>query len=124
MAALIKRRAFVKYGLKFGLLVPYIGLSACQSQKKDKEDLSGTSKDKLDILILGGTSFLGPHQIAYAMQKGHKITTFTRGQTKPIIHKDLFDQVTMLIGDRNDNLSALEDKEWDVVIDNSGHNVE
>ena len=35
--------------------------------------------EKLDILILGGTSFLGPHQIAYALDRGHKVSTFTRG---------------------------------------------
>jgi 2'-hydroxyisoflavone reductase len=29
----------------------------------------------------------------------------------------------MLIGDREDNLTALENREWDVVIDNSGRNV-
>ena len=75
----------------------------------------------MKILILGGTSFLGPHQIAYALQRGHQITTFTRGKTRPNIHGKLFDQVESLIGDRADNLRALENRKWDVVIDNSGH---
>jgi 2'-hydroxyisoflavone reductase len=78
----------------------------------------------MKILILGGTSFLGPHQIAYALDRGHSITTFTRGKSKPTVHLDLFDQVEQLIGDRENDLSALETGEWDVVIDNSGHNLE
>ena len=78
----------------------------------------------LRILILGGTSFLGPHQIAYAMNRGHAITTFTRGKTKPTIHQRLFKNVEALIGDRKDNLEALRGKKWDAVIDNSGRRVQ
>lgn len=77
----------------------------------------------LKILILGGTSFLGPHQIAYALKRGHSITTFTRGKTKPTIHKKLFSQVEQLVGDRENNLEALKGRQWDVVIDNSGRKV-
>ncbi|MDX1478880.1 MAG: hypothetical protein R3301_14300, partial [Saprospiraceae bacterium] len=75
---------------------------------------------KLKILILGGTSFLGPHQIAYALDRGHSVTTFTRGRTAPSIHPELFSQVEQLIGDREDNLEALKGRDWDIVIDNSG----
>ncbi|NNK64203.1 MAG: NAD-dependent epimerase/dehydratase family protein [Gemmatimonadetes bacterium] len=78
----------------------------------------------LSILILGGTSFIGPHQIAYALERGHSVTTFTRGQTRPTVHADLFDQVESLIGDRESDLSALEGRTWDAVIDNSGRRVE
>ena len=78
------------------------------------------SDEKLKILILGGTSFLGPHQIAYALQRGHAVSTFTRGKTVPDVHPEVFDKVERLIGDREDNLEALKDRKWDVVIDNSG----
>jgi 2'-hydroxyisoflavone reductase len=78
------------------------------------------SEKKLKILILGGTSFLGPHQIAYALARGHFVTIFTRGKTIPDIHQDLFSNVEQLIGDREDNLEALKNRKWDVVIDNSG----
>ena len=74
----------------------------------------------LKILILGGTSFLGPHQIAYALERGHEVSTFTRGKTIPKIHADLFSNVEQLVGDREDNLEALKNRKWDVVIDNSG----
>ena len=78
----------------------------------------------LRILILGGTSFLGPHQIAYAMGRGHTISTFTRGRTVPSVHGALFDDVEMLIGDRQDDLDALRGRTWDAVLDNSGRQVE
>lgn len=77
----------------------------------------------LKILILGGTSFLGPHQIAYAMGRGHSISTFTRGRTKPTLHQELFKDVEQLIGDREDDLEALKNRKWDAVIDNSGRRV-
>ena len=57
------------------------------------------------------------------MSRGHKITTFTRGKTKPTIHPELFKDVEMLIGDRVDNLEALKGRKWDAVIDNSGRRV-
>lgn len=75
---------------------------------------------KLNILILGGTSFLGPHQIAYALERGHNVSIFTRGKTIPKVHTELFEKVEKLVGDREDNLEALKNREWDVVIDNSG----
>jgi 2'-hydroxyisoflavone reductase len=74
----------------------------------------------LRILILGGTSFLGPHQIRYALERGHSISTFPRGRTEPALFKELFADVEQLIGDRADNLEALRGRSWDVVIDNSG----
>lgn len=70
----------------------------------------------LKILILGGTGFIGPHEINYARSRGHTITMFNRGKTAP----DLFPDVEALIGDRDDQLDALKGREWDAVIDNSG----
>ena len=78
----------------------------------------------LNILILGGTTFLGPHQIRYALDRGHSVSTFTRGRTLPTIHKRMFRDVEQLIGDRSNDHSALEGRTWDVVIDNSGQRVE
>lgn len=115
------RRQFISTGLKAGLALPLVVSSfyGC-STKGESKKANSQDHNKLNILILGGTSFLGPHQIAYAISRGHKISTFTRGKTKPTIHLDLFDQVEQLIGDRADNLSALEGRKWDAVIDNSG----
>lgn len=78
------------------------------------------NEKKLKILILGGTSFLGPHQIAYALDRGHEVTMFTRGKTEPTIHTERFAKVEKLVGDRANNLEALKNRKWDAVIDNSG----
>ncbi len=66
------------------------------------------------LLILGGTGFIGPHMVRYAVERGHEVTIFTRGRS----HADIPD-VEHLIGDRNDDLSALEGRSWDVVLDNN-----
>lgn len=69
----------------------------------------------LNILILGGTGFTGPHQIHYAVARGHSVTVFNRGRRQA----DLPGGITHLTGDRNDNLEALKgNATWDVIIDN------
>jgi 2'-hydroxyisoflavone reductase len=116
------RREFIEKGFKLGLMLPFLGSSpSFGSPEKEIGTKKGErSGKKLNILILGGTSFLGPHQIAYALKRGHSVTTFTRGKTQPVIYQDLFKDVAQLIGDRASDLSALENKTWDAVIDNSG----
>src|SRR5438105_12412785 len=67
------------------------------------------------ILILGGTGFTGPYQVRYALSRGHEVTTFNRGKTHP---GELPGEVEQLVGDRNGNLDAMKNRQWDVVIDN------
>jgi len=69
----------------------------------------------LRILILGGTGFIGPHQVSYALARGHKLTLFNRGH-----EPDAWGgRVEELIGDRQTgDLKSLEGREWDVCIDN------
>jgi 2'-hydroxyisoflavone reductase len=74
----------------------------------------------LRILILGGTGFSGPHLVARALERGHSVTTFSRGRTDPPVHAQSFRDVEQLIGDRATDLSALRTGTWDAVIDNSG----
>jgi 2'-hydroxyisoflavone reductase len=69
----------------------------------------------LRILILGGTGFLGPHQVHSALARGHRVSVFNRGLTTA----DLPGAVEYLQGDRTGDLEALRGREWDVVIDNS-----
>jgi 2'-hydroxyisoflavone reductase len=69
----------------------------------------------LSILILGGTGFTGPHQVRYALSRGHKVTLFNRGR-RP---KEWPADVEELVGDRDTNdYSALKGRKWDVCIDN------
>ena len=119
------RRKFIQRGIKLGLVSPLITphIISCTAEDRQSTTVEKETK-KLKILILGGTSFLGPHQVAYAISRGHSVTTFTRGKTQPTIYQDLFEQVEPLVGDREDNLTALEQGEWDLVIDNSGRKVQ
>ena len=71
----------------------------------------------LKILILGGTRFIGLHMTALALQRGHTLTFFNRGKTKA----DRYPEVERIKGDRNGEIDGLKDREWDVVIDNSGY---
>ena len=66
------RREFIEFGLKTGITLPFLASSlySCNSDPEKKEDAQKSNPKKLNILILGGTSFLGPHQIAYAIGKG------------------------------------------------------
>ena len=72
----------------------------------------------LRILVLGGTGFIGPHMVRYAIARGHTVTIFNRGQT----NTHLFPDVEKLVGDRNDDLESLKGRTWDAVIDNSASN--
>ena len=72
-------------------------------------------KKKLKILILGGTGFIGPNQVRYALARGHEVTIFNRGRQK----EEWPGHVEELLGDRNTgDLKSLEGREWDVCIDN------
>jgi len=71
----------------------------------------------LKILVLGGTRFIGLHMTALALQRGHTLTFFNRGKTKT----DRYPEVERIKGDRDNQIDGLKDREWDVVIDNSGY---
>lgn len=76
----------------------------------------------LKLLVLGGTGFLGPATVNAALARGHAVTIFHRGKTRPGMFQD---KVTEVNGDRDplkgDGLKALEGGGWDAVIDNSGY---
>lgn len=72
-------------------------------------------KKPLRLLILGGTGFIGPHQVRYALSRGHQVTLFNRGRQK----EDWPGHVEELLGDRNTgDLKSLEGRDWDACIDN------
>lgn len=71
----------------------------------------------MKLLLLGGTVFLGRHIAACALQRGHRVTLFHRGRQNP----DLFPGAVKLYGDRDGCLDALQEGEWDAVIDTSGY---
>jgi 2'-hydroxyisoflavone reductase len=73
--------------------------------------------DKLDVLVLGGTDFLGPSIVAELLGRGHRVTLFNRGLTNP----GLFPDVEKIRGDREledgSGIARLKNRQWDVVID-------
>jgi 2'-hydroxyisoflavone reductase len=69
------------------------------------------------ILVLGGTQFLGRHTVDAALARGHEVTLFNRGQTRP----ELFPDVEKLHGDRDGDLAALAGRSFDAVVDTSGY---
>lgn len=78
--------------------------------------------EKLSILFLGGTGFIGPHQINYALARGHEVSMFNRGSNSGLYG----DRVEELVGNRDaridDGLAVLQGRRtWDVVVDNSGY---
>ena len=73
---------------------------------------------KMNLLILGGTGFIGPHLVRHAVARGHTVTIFTRGRHDA----ELPDSVIRLTGDRNGDLKSLEGKTWDAVVDDSATN--
>ncbi|HYV99767.1 MAG TPA: NAD-dependent epimerase/dehydratase family protein [Gemmatimonadaceae bacterium] len=74
----------------------------------------------MNLLIFGGTGFIGPHLVRRAVERGHKVTIFSRGRHDA----DIPSSVDRLIGDRapdsvskQSNLTALKGKRFDAVID-------
>lgn len=71
----------------------------------------------MNILILGGTRFVGRHIAEAALARGHRVTLFNRGQSDPSPDID----VEQVRGDRDGDLTALRGRRWDAVIDVSGY---
>ncbi len=71
----------------------------------------------MDLLILGGTRFLGRHLVEAALDRDHRVTVFNRGKSGA----GLFPRVEELRGDRGGDLSALLGRHWDAAIDTSGY---
>lgn len=71
----------------------------------------------MQILVIGGTRFLGRHFVEQALAAGHALTLFHRGKSS----SGLFPQAEHRIGDRNGDLAELAQGEWDVVVDTSAY---
>jgi 2'-hydroxyisoflavone reductase len=69
---------------------------------------------------MGGTLFLGRHIVEAALQRGHDVTIFNRGRQNP----SLFPEIERLVGDRDSDLSALANRQFDAVIDPSAYRPE
>lgn len=80
--------------------------------------VSKKKRQKLNLLILGGTGFLGPHTVNAALAQGHQVTLFNRGKTNP----HLFPELEKIKGDRNtQDIEKLSGRKFDAVIDTSAY---
>ncbi|MBV6477757.1 MAG: hypothetical protein HGGPFJEG_00501 [Ignavibacteria bacterium] len=71
----------------------------------------------MNILIIGGTIFLGRHIIDSAIKRNHNIVLFNRGKHNP----ELFPELEKIKGDREGDLSELKRRKFDAVIDTCGY---
>lgn len=138
------RRDFLSLSLAAGAAAAFAKLPRARA---DYRYLRADTKPQ-KILILGGTSFVGPACIDAALARGHKVTIFNRG-----VHEEkrkeagrpsvVPEGVEVLYGNRDPEktaddwkkkpedgpkdpnspkgLSQLEGKKWDAVIDTSGY---
>ena len=110
------RRDFVRTAAAAGALLgagldPVRGAAPASSTPPAK---AATGR-RIRLLILGGTGFIGPHQVRYALERGHEVTIFNRGRSS-----GMFEGVEEIIGDRATNdYASLRGRTWDAVIDNS-----
>lgn len=75
---------------------------------------STEGRSAMKLLILGGTGFIGPPIVRYAVERGHEVTIFTRGNSKSDVPG-----VEHLVGDRTGDLESLKGRTWDAVLDNN-----
>src|SRR5215211_1560292 len=68
----------------------------------------------MNLLIIGGTRFLGRHLVSAAHARDHEITLFNRG-----LHASEPD-VETIHGDRYSDLAKLQGRRWDAVVDTCG----
>ncbi|WP_104991830.1 NAD-dependent epimerase/dehydratase family protein [Deinococcus sp. NW-56] len=78
------------------------------------------TKQGMDVLVLGGTQFVGRHIVETLLSAGHRVAVFTRGRTPD----ELPETVERLKGDRDggaEGLAALSGRTWDACVDVSGY---
>jgi 2'-hydroxyisoflavone reductase len=71
----------------------------------------------MNLLVLGGTQFVGRHIVDAALARGHAVTLFHRGKTNP----GLYPGAKEILGDRDGGLGALAGGAWDTVLDVNGY---
>lgn len=107
------RRKLLKVGLASGAGIAALGSGPEGHAHESREQ----RREPMDILILGGTGFIGPHMVREALIRGHSVSLFNRGRS----NRALFPDLPLYVGDRDGGLDVLRGHRWDAVIDNSGY---
>lgn len=107
--------------LKLGALAAAMSVAgATRAAPMAAESKDTAAPRKLKLLILGGTGLTGPHQVRYALARGHEVTIFNRGRKS----REWPGHVEQLLGDRDTNdyaslkAEVAKGRRWDVCIDN------
>jgi 2'-hydroxyisoflavone reductase len=115
------RRSFLQLSIAAGALLATHAPAQTQKPEAARADEKASASGRKKILILGGTGFLGPALVEVAQARGHTLTLFNRGKTRPT----LFPDIEKLHGDRDPKkepgIKALEGHAWDAVFDDSGY---
>ena len=131
LLSLLAGAAAVLLGAELPAQGPPAGMSAEEWARRLKRGLQDYTKVEKaakprKFLFLGGTGFLGPHTVQYALARGHMVTLFNRGSR----NEALFPELEELRGDRDpkvgDGLKSLAaavaaGRTWDAVFDTSGY---
>jgi 2'-hydroxyisoflavone reductase len=77
----------------------------------------------MNLLILGGTVFLGRHVAREALARGHRVTLFHRGRhaLEPGALGERSGTLDVVTGDRHDGFGALGTRTFDAVVDTSAY---
>jgi 2'-hydroxyisoflavone reductase len=67
----------------------------------------------MNVLVLGGTRFVGRHVVEVFARCGHRVVCFHRGQTTCSLPGD----VEVRLGDRDGDLSVVDTDTWDAIVD-------
>lgn len=89
---------------------PFVGSAPSQAHGSRRS----ASVAPKTLLILGGTGFIGPNTVKYALSRGHTVTILTRGRSATKV-----DGVEHIIADREGDLGMLSKRRWDAVLDNN-----
>ena len=73
----------------------------------------------MNLLVIGGTRFVGRHIVDEALRRGHTLTLFNRGQSNPGLFAG--SGVEEIHGDRDGDLGLLAGRCWDAVVDTNGY---
>ncbi len=67
----------------------------------------------MNVLVLGGTRFLGRHIVETFAGRGHRVVSFHRGSTRCALPSEVEER----LGDRNADLGAVDTERWDAIVD-------
>lgn len=65
------------------------------------------------VLVIGGSAFVGRAIVNDAVNRGHEVSVLNRGRTAT----DIPESVERIVGDREGDMSALADREFDATVD-------